>query len=123
MVAPATGTRIAVIPTDAASPAASRTATGPAPRCRTDWTRRPSIPAAAAPSSIAASRTTVSPPQATSGPSWRSSTTPPTKDHYDNRRDHGDGHAAALRTLFNRMLGQLHHYLTTGQLYDPIEAV
>jgi Transposase/Transposase IS116/IS110/IS902 family len=46
----------------------------------------------------------------------------PTRDHYLRRRDHGDGHAAALRHLFNRMLGQLHHCLATGQTYDPAKA-
>ena len=46
----------------------------------------------------------------------------PTKDHYDHRRAHGDQHAAALRHLFNRMLGQLHHCLHTRQTYDPIKA-
>ncbi|WP_436501773.1 IS110 family transposase [Actinokineospora sp. HUAS TT18] len=38
--------------------------------------------------------------------------------HYRRRRDAGDRHAAALRNLFNRMLGCLHHCLITGQLYD-----
>jgi hypothetical protein len=34
-----------------------------------------------------------------------------------------DGHlAAALRHLFNKMLGQLHHCLQTGQTFDPIKA-
>ena len=47
---------------------------------------------------------------------------PPAKLHYERRRDHGDGHAAALRHLFNRMIGQLHHCLTTDQAYDPIKA-
>lgn len=46
----------------------------------------------------------------------------PAKDHYDRRRAHGDRHPAALRHLFNRMLGQLHHCLHTGQTYDPIKA-
>jgi transposase len=46
----------------------------------------------------------------------------PAKDHYDCRRARGDRHAAALRHLFNRMLGQLHHCLHTGQTYDPIKA-
>jgi transposase len=41
----------------------------------------------------------------------------PTREHYLRRRDHGDGHPAALRHLFNRMLGQLHHCLQTGQTY------
>lgn len=46
----------------------------------------------------------------------------PTRDHYLRRRERGDGHPAALRHLFNRMLGQLHHCLATGQSYDPIKA-
>jgi transposase len=46
----------------------------------------------------------------------------PTKDHYDHRRAHGDQHAAALRHLFNRMLGQLYHCLQTRQTYDSIKA-
>ncbi|MFD6568888.1 IS110 family transposase [Micromonospora profundi] len=46
----------------------------------------------------------------------------PSKAHYDNRRARGDQHAAALRHLFNRMLGQLHHCLKTGQTYDPVKA-
>ena len=43
----------------------------------------------------------------------------PTREHYLRRRGRGDGHQAALRHLFNRMLGQLHHCLATGQAYDP----
>ncbi|GGK94289.1 hypothetical protein GCM10012284_30450 [Mangrovihabitans endophyticus] len=49
----------------------------------------------------------------------------PAKQHYQHRRDQGDRHAAALRHLFNRfnrMLGQLHHCLQTGQAYDPIKS-
>jgi transposase len=46
----------------------------------------------------------------------------PARDHYLRRRDRGDGHPAALRHLFNKMLGQLHHCLATGQLYDPVKA-
>jgi transposase len=46
----------------------------------------------------------------------------PSKEHYDNRRARGDRHAAALRHLFNRMLGQLHHCLQAGQTYDPVKA-
>ncbi|WP_455566379.1 IS110 family RNA-guided transposase [Nocardia fusca] len=44
------------------------------------------------------------------------------QDHYRRRRDRGDRHAAALRHLFNRFLGQLHYCLQTGQYYDPIKA-
>lgn len=46
----------------------------------------------------------------------------PTREHYLRRRDRGDGHPAALRHLFNRMLGQLHHCLHTRQSYDPLKA-
>jgi transposase len=46
----------------------------------------------------------------------------PARAHYDRRRDLGDGHPAALRNLFNRFLGQLHHCLNTGQAYDPVKA-
>ena len=46
----------------------------------------------------------------------------PTRGHYLRRRDRGDGHPAALRHLFNRMLGQLHHCLATRQTYDPAKA-
>jgi transposase len=56
---------------------------------------------------------------------WAFATLPrpgPPKDHYDHRRAHGDRHAAALRHLFNRMLGQLYHCLHTNQTYDPIKA-
>jgi transposase len=44
------------------------------------------------------------------------------RDHYQQRRDHGDRHPAALRHLFNRMLGQLHHCLQTGQTYNATKA-
>jgi hypothetical protein len=48
--------------------------------------------------------------------------TSPAREHYLRRRERGDGHPAALRHLFNRMLGQLHHCLPTGQTYDPARA-
>ncbi|WP_037603643.1 IS110 family RNA-guided transposase [Streptacidiphilus rugosus] len=38
--------------------------------------------------------------------------------HYNRRRDAGDRYHAALRHLFNRMLGQLHHCLNTHQKFD-----
>jgi transposase len=38
--------------------------------------------------------------------------------HYNRRRDTGDRYHAALRNLFNRMLGQLHHCLTNHQKFD-----
>jgi len=40
------------------------------------------------------------------------------RTHYDRRRDAGDGHAAAQRNLFGRLLGCLHRCLDTGQHYD-----
>ncbi|GJF05577.1 IS110 family transposase [Pseudonocardia sp. D17] len=46
----------------------------------------------------------------------------PAKRHYDRRRARGDRHAAALRNLYNRQLGQLYHCLQTRQTYDPIKA-
>jgi transposase len=46
----------------------------------------------------------------------------PAKAHYQRRRAHGDRHPAALRHLFNRMLGCLHHCLTTGQSYNEGKA-
>jgi transposase len=46
----------------------------------------------------------------------------PAKAHYDRRRAHGDRHAAALRNLYNRLLGQLYHCLQTRQTYDPAKA-
>jgi len=47
---------------------------------------------------------------------------PGARAHYDRRRDAGDRHAAAQRNLFSRMLGCLHHCLTTGQHYDEATA-
>jgi hypothetical protein len=47
---------------------------------------------------------------------------PAARAHYQRRKDHGDHHGAALRHLFNRMLGQLHHCLQTGQLYNEQRA-
>jgi hypothetical protein len=44
------------------------------------------------------------------------------RDHYLARRARGDRHPAALRHLYNRMLGQLYHCLHTGQPYDPNKA-
>ncbi|WP_406510683.1 IS110 family transposase [Streptomyces sp. NBC_00212] len=42
--------------------------------------------------------------------------------HYRRRREHGDWHAQAQRHLFNRMLGQLHHCLKAGELFDEHQA-
>jgi transposase len=46
----------------------------------------------------------------------------PAKDAYERRRALGDRHAAALRHLFNRFLGQLWHCLQTRQTYDKTKA-
>ncbi|MFG2479896.1 IS110 family transposase [Streptomyces fagopyri] len=47
---------------------------------------------------------------------------PQVKAHYDRRRARGDKHTAAMRNLFNRLLGCLHHCLATGQKFDPVKA-
>ncbi|MFB7511244.1 IS110 family transposase [Streptomyces broussonetiae] len=47
---------------------------------------------------------------------------PQVKEHYDRRRARGDRHTAAMRNLFNRLLGCLHHCLATGQNFDPAKA-
>jgi transposase len=47
---------------------------------------------------------------------------PGARDHYDRRRGAGDRHAAAQRNLFSRLLGCLHHCLSTGQHYDEATA-
>jgi transposase len=59
------------------------------------------------------------------GPIWalaslRSS--PGARRHYDARRAAGDWNHQAQRHLFNKFLGQLHHCLQTGQLYDEHQA-
>ncbi|MFI5500985.1 transposase [Nocardia asteroides] len=46
----------------------------------------------------------------------------PPRQHYLTRRAHGDRYAAALRHLFNNMLGQLHYCLQSGELFDPAKA-
>ncbi len=38
--------------------------------------------------------------------------------HYDRRRTHGERHISALRNLFNRMIGCLHHCLDQRVHYD-----
>jgi transposase len=47
---------------------------------------------------------------------------PGARVHYDRRRTTGDHHTAALRNPFNRLLGQLHHCLHTGQPYQEATA-
>jgi transposase len=47
---------------------------------------------------------------------------PGARAHYDRRKDAGDRHAAAQRNLFGRLLGCLHHCLTTGCEYDETTA-
>ncbi len=47
---------------------------------------------------------------------------PGARAHYDRRRTGRDHHSAALRNLFNRLLGQLHHCLQTGQPYQEATA-
>ena len=42
---------------------------------------------------------------------------PGARRHYDRRRAAGDSHTAAQRHLLNRLLGCLHHCLTTGKPY------
>ncbi|MGO4633832.1 transposase [Streptomyces sp. 2RAF24] len=45
------------------------------------------------------------------------------KAHYRRRRDvHGDWHAAALRNLFNRMLGQLYRCHQQHTLFNELVA-
>ncbi|REH17456.1 transposase IS116/IS110/IS902 family protein [Kutzneria buriramensis] len=51
-----------------------------------------------------------------------STKTPGGAGHYRRRRDRSDRHAAALRHLFNRLLGQLYFCLQIGQLFDEERA-
>jgi hypothetical protein len=44
------------------------------------------------------------------------------REHYRQRREHGDLHAAATRHLFNKLLGQLHHCLQHQQTFDGDKA-
>lgn len=55
------------------------------------------------------------------GPIWALSSlraSPGARRHFDARRAAGDWNHQAQRHLFNKFLGQLHHCLSTGQLYD-----
>lgn len=47
---------------------------------------------------------------------------PGARRHFDARRAAGDWNHQAQRNLFNKFLGQLHHCLQTGQLYDEHRA-
>lgn len=47
---------------------------------------------------------------------------PGARVHYDRRRQAGDRHNAALRNLYNRYLGMLHHCLRTGEHYNENRA-
>ncbi len=46
----------------------------------------------------------------------------PAREHYRQRREHGDRHAAATRHLFNKLLGQLHHCLQHHQTFNEAKA-
>ena len=55
------------------------------------------------------------------GPIWALGSlraSPGARRHFDARRTAGDWNHQAQRHLFNKFLGQLHHCLQTGQLYD-----
>jgi transposase len=55
------------------------------------------------------------------GPIWALGSlraSPGARRHYDARRTGGDWNQQAQRHLFNKFLGQLHHCLHTGLLYD-----
>jgi transposase len=47
---------------------------------------------------------------------------PGARRHFDGRRATGDWNRQAQRHLFNKFLGQLHHCLQTGQLYNEHRA-
>jgi len=47
---------------------------------------------------------------------------PGARRHYDARRAAGDWNRQAQRHLFNKFLGQLHHCLQTGQIYNEHRA-
>lgn len=44
------------------------------------------------------------------------------REHYDSRRSTGERHTAALRNLFNKLLGCLYHSLQNHMPYDPERA-
>jgi hypothetical protein len=47
---------------------------------------------------------------------------PGTRAYYDELRELGEGHHAALRKLFNRLVGILHGCLKDGTPYDEAVA-
>ncbi|MBF6212175.1 IS110 family transposase [Nocardia puris] len=59
------------------------------------------------------------------GPMWALASlraSPGARRHFDARRAVGDWNHQAQRHLFNKFLGQLHHCLRTGSLYDEHRA-
>jgi hypothetical protein len=46
----------------------------------------------------------------------------PARQHYRQRRENDDRHAAATRHLFNKLFGQLHHCLQRRQTFDETKA-
>ncbi|MEV0074406.1 IS110 family transposase [Amycolatopsis sp. NPDC050768] len=59
------------------------------------------------------------------GPIWALASlraSPGARRHFDTRRAAGDWNHQAQRHLFNKFLGQLHHCLQTGQLFDEHQA-
>jgi hypothetical protein len=50
------------------------------------------------------------------------STCAPARQHYRQRREHGDRHAAANRHLFNKLLGQLYQCLHSRTVFDDTKA-
>lgn len=59
------------------------------------------------------------------GPIWALASlraSPGARRHFDARRAAGDWNHQAQRHLFNKFLGQLHHCLNTGQLYNEHRA-
>ena len=59
------------------------------------------------------------------GPIWALASlraSPGARRHFDARRANGDWNHQAQRHLFNKFLGQLHHCLHTGQLYNEHRA-
>ncbi|MFS0900877.1 IS110 family transposase [Mycolicibacterium litorale] len=47
---------------------------------------------------------------------------PAARNHYRRRREQGDHHAAAIRHLVNKFLGQLHYCLQNRRMFDDAKA-